>query len=171
MCTIGYTCEEIVSSLTHRRLKDEVMATFNILKYQLSYEDSHQQVEKLWANSSPSGTLIPLPHLKRRASEPTFSTCIEARKSNFQDENVERRSKSCRSYPIHTKSSCTERMPYSDDPVPESDAVTADVTNSATGDIVVNRDSKYSMLGEHVSPVSANVCPTASRSRSLKVWK
>ena len=62
-------------------------------------------------------------------------------------------------------------MPYSDDPVPESDAVTADVTNSATGDIVVNRDSMDSMLGEHVSPVSANVCPTASRSRSLKVWK
>jgi MAP/microtubule affinity-regulating kinase len=118
-----------------------------------------------------SCALIPLPHLKRRANEPTFSTYIEARKSHFQDESVERRSKSFKSYPILIKSSYTEWMAYSDDPVAESVGLTADVTNSATGDIVVNRDSKYSMLGEHVSPVSANVCPTASRSRSLKVWK
>nr|AAI09355.1 RIKEN cDNA 4932415M13 gene [Mus musculus]AAI16729.1 RIKEN cDNA 4932415M13 gene [Mus musculus] len=170
MCTIGYTCEEIVSSLTYRRLKDEVMATFNILKYQLSYGDSHQQVEKPWANNSLSGVLIPLPHLKRRASEPTFSTCIEARKSHFQDENIERRSKSCINSPILTQN-CPERMPNSDDPVPESDALTADVTNSATGDIVVNIDSTDCMPGEPVSPVSDYVGPTASKSRSLTVWR
>ena len=62
-------------------------------------------------------------------------------------------------------------MPYSDDPVPESDALTADVTNSATGDIVVNIDSTDCMPGEPVSPVSDYVGPTASKSRSLTVWR
>ncbi|XP_028622516.1 putative sperm motility kinase W [Grammomys surdaster] len=151
MCTIGYTCEEIVSSLTHRRLKDEVMATFNILKYQLSCGDSHQQVEKPWANRSPVGALIPLPYLKRRASEPVFSTCTEAGKGHFQNEGMEGRGKNCRRYPMVTM----ETVPCSDDPVPEGDALTADITNTATGDIAVNRNSMDSLPSEHFSPVSA----------------
>ncbi|GAB1301186.1 Putative sperm motility kinase W [Apodemus speciosus] len=155
MCTIGYTCEEIVSSLTNRQLKDEVMATFNILKYQLSCGDSHQQVEKPWANSKPAGALRLLHHLKRRASEPAFSSCLEADTSHFQDEGVEGRGKSCRGYPTLIKYSCMEKMPCSDDPVPEEDALTADITNTATGDIAVDRNSTDSLPGEHFSPVSA----------------
>lgn len=199
MCTIGYSCEEIVSSLTRRRIQHEVMVTFNILKYQLSYGDSHQQVEKPWANSSSSGALISLPHLKRRASEPIFSSCIEAKKSHFQGEGVERRGKSCRDYPILTKYSFIKRMTSSDDRVPESDDLTPDITNSSSGDIEVHRNSMDSLNDEHVSSVPAqdetsteflntgfcaeeastaseisseqpHVVPTASGSRSLNVW-
>ncbi|XP_015846268.3 putative sperm motility kinase W [Peromyscus maniculatus bairdii] len=71
MCTMGYTCEDIVSSLKHRQ-PNNLMATFNILKYKLSYGDSQQQNQKPWLNGSPIGApRLPLP-LKRRASEPAF---------------------------------------------------------------------------------------------------
>lgn len=200
MCTIGYTCEEIVSSLTHRHLQDEVMATFNILKFQLNCGDSHQQVEKPWANSSHAGALSPLPHWKRRASEPAFSTCLEAGKSQFQKDDVEGRCKSFVGYPMLTKYSCVEVMPCSDDPVPEGDTLIANITNTATEDIAVNRNSMDNLPGEHFSPVSARdgtstgflnmgffaeepstgldisrdqpqAGPTASASRPLRGWK
>ncbi|XP_036032661.1 LOW QUALITY PROTEIN: putative sperm motility kinase W [Onychomys torridus] len=75
MCTMGYTCEEIVSSLKHKQ-PNNLTATFNILKYKLSCGDSHQQNQKPCLNGNPEGTLRPLLALKRRASEPAFSTSI-----------------------------------------------------------------------------------------------
>lgn len=200
MCTIGYTCEEIVSSLTHRQVKGEVMATFNILKYQLNCGDSHQQVEKPWANSSPAGALSLLPALKRRASEPVPSTRIEAGKSHFQEDGVEERGESCRRYPMLTKYSSVDLMPCSDDPVPEGYSLAVNITNTATEDIAVNRNSMDSLRGEHFSPLSAQdgtatgfvnmgffeeepspeldisrdqpqVGPIASASRPLRGWK
>lgn len=75
MYNIGYTCEKIVSFLTHRqRLNNKLTATINILKYQLSYEDSHQH-DKSWLNMIHKCPLsFPLP-LKKRASEQAFHHC------------------------------------------------------------------------------------------------
>lgn len=200
MCNIGYTCEEIVSSLTHRQPKGEVMVTFNILKYQLNCEDSHQQEEKPSANSSPAGSLRLLSPLKRRVSEPVLPTCIEDGKGHTQEDGVEERGKSCRSCPMLTKFSSVETMPCSDDPEPERDALTANITNTAAEDMTVNRNSMDSLAGEYFSSVSSEdgtstgfanmgffeeepstgldisndespVEPTASASRPLRGWK
>lgn len=75
MYNIGYTCKKIVSFLTHRqRLDNKLTATINILKYQLSYEDSHQH-DKSWLNMIHKCPLnLPRP-LKKRASEPAFHQC------------------------------------------------------------------------------------------------
>ena len=92
MCTIGYTCEEIVSSLRHRQPNNKVRATYNILKHKLSCEDSHHQNEKPRLISSPVRVLLPL---KRRANEPSFR---EAGKGDFQEADMEGRRKKPKLY-------------------------------------------------------------------------
>ncbi|OBS75558.1 hypothetical protein A6R68_17992 [Neotoma lepida] len=42
MCNLSYTCEVTVSTLNHRQ-PNKLTATINILKYELSCGDSHQQ--------------------------------------------------------------------------------------------------------------------------------
>ncbi|EGW12566.1 Serine/threonine-protein kinase MARK2 [Cricetulus griseus] len=56
MCTIGYTCEEIVSSLRHGQ-PNKITATFNILKHKFSNGDSHQPNGKPCSWSSPHSSL------------------------------------------------------------------------------------------------------------------
>ncbi|XP_059137390.1 putative sperm motility kinase W [Peromyscus eremicus] len=97
MCTMGYTCEDIVSSLKHRQ-PNNLMATFNILKYKLSCGDSHQQNQKPWLNDSPIGALRPLLPLKRRFSEPAFPTSKGEGKRHLHEEGVEGRGRRCQSY-------------------------------------------------------------------------
>ncbi|XP_052600828.1 putative sperm motility kinase W [Peromyscus californicus insignis] len=97
MCTMGYTCEDIVSSLKHRQ-PNNLTATFNILKYKLSCGDSHQQNKKPWLNDSPIGAVRPLLPLKRRASEPAFPTSTGEGNRHFHEEGVEGRGRRCQSY-------------------------------------------------------------------------
>ncbi|XP_036031991.1 LOW QUALITY PROTEIN: serine/threonine-protein kinase MARK2-like [Onychomys torridus] len=196
MCTIGYTCEEIVSSLTHRQQNNNVMATCNILKYKLSCGDSTQ---KPWLTSSSAGPVrLPLP--LKRASNPAFTTSSHARKGHFKEEDVEERGKRCRSYTVPHRYSFLEVMPCSDNIVPERDALMADVINTATGDIAVNRNSVDHLLvnlsppesvldatltgflnlgfseeessqGPEVPSDQPQVAPTTSGSRPFRFWK
>ncbi|XP_040606280.1 sperm motility kinase Z-like [Mesocricetus auratus] len=145
MCTIGYTCEEIVSSLKHRQ-PSNVTATINILRYQLSCGDSHGQ-GKSWLNMIHARPLsLSLP-LERRASEPTFPVG----KSHFHKEDVEERAKGCRSYPMLNRWSCLEVMPWSDNTVLVGSAYMADAINTAAGDM----DSVDSLPGSLSSHESA----------------
>nr|XP_042125900.1 uncharacterized protein LOC121826159 [Peromyscus maniculatus bairdii] len=200
MCTIGYTCEEIVSSLTHRREDNHVMATCNILKYQLSGGDSHQQDQMPWLTGSPAGPVhLPLP-LTRRASEPAFTTSTQAGKGHFKEEGGEERGERCRSYTMPHIYTLPDELPCSDDTVPERDDLMADVINTAAEDIAVNRNSVDSLPGNLSSPESVldatptgflnlgfceedsshgsdipsdqpQVTPTTSGSRTFRVWK
>ncbi|KAL1764214.1 sperm motility kinase W, partial [Sigmodon hispidus] len=74
MCNIGYTCEEIVSSLTHRQPNDKVTATLNILKYKLSCGVCNQPNENPRLNINIVDVPQPSLSLKRTSSEPAFST-------------------------------------------------------------------------------------------------
>ena len=78
MCNIGYTCDEILSALTHRQPNNKVMTTFKILKHKLISEDSPQEREKPWSNISSAGSLRSLHPMKRRASEPAFPAIRES---------------------------------------------------------------------------------------------
>ncbi|XP_052610786.1 putative sperm motility kinase W [Peromyscus californicus insignis] len=199
MCTIGYTCEEIVSSLTHRREDNRVMATCNILKYQLSCGDSHLQDQVPWLTSSPADPVrLPLP--LKRASDPAFTTSTHAGKDHFKEEGVEERGKRCRSYTMPHRLSFLEAMPGSDNTVPERDALVADVINTPAEDIAVNRNSVDPLPGNLSSPESVldatptvflnlgfceedssqepdipsdqpQVAPTTSGSRPFRVWE
>ncbi|XP_052610684.1 putative sperm motility kinase W [Peromyscus californicus insignis] len=199
MCTIGYTCEEIVSSLTHRREDNRVMATCNILKYQLSCGDSHLQDQVPWLTSSPADPVrLPLP--LKRASDPAFTTSTHAGKGHFKEEGVEERGKRCRSYTMPHRLSFLEAMPGSDNTVPERDALVADVINTPAEDIAVNRNSVDPLPGNLSSPESVldatptvflnlgfceedssqepdipsdqpQVAPTTSGSRPFRVWE
>ncbi|XP_076417468.1 MAP/microtubule affinity-regulating kinase 4-like [Peromyscus maniculatus bairdii] len=199
ICTIGYTCEEIVSSLTHRQEDNHVTATCNILKYQLSGGDSHQQGQMPWLTNSPAVPVhLPLP--LKRASEPAFTTSTHAGKGHFKEEGVEERGKRCRSYTMPHRSSFLEVLSSSDNTVPERDALMADVINTAAEDIAINRNSVDPLPGNLSSPESVldetptgflnlgfceedssqepdipseqpQVAPTTSRSRPFRVWK
>ncbi|XP_007648919.1 sperm motility kinase-like [Cricetulus griseus] len=94
MKTIGYTCEEIMSSLRHKQPNNKISATFNILKHKLSCEDSHHHNERPWLISRPVHALPPLLPLKRRASEPAFPSIIETGKRHFQWDGMKERVKS-----------------------------------------------------------------------------
>ena len=78
MCNIGYTCDEIVSALTHRQPNNNVMTTFKILRHKLSSEDSRRECAKPWFNISSVGSLRSHLPKKRRASEPAFPAIIES---------------------------------------------------------------------------------------------
>nr|XP_042123825.1 putative sperm motility kinase W [Peromyscus maniculatus bairdii]XP_042123826.1 putative sperm motility kinase W [Peromyscus maniculatus bairdii]XP_042123827.1 putative sperm motility kinase W [Peromyscus maniculatus bairdii]XP_042123828.1 putative sperm motility kinase W [Peromyscus maniculatus bairdii]XP_042123829.1 putative sperm motility kinase W [Peromyscus maniculatus bairdii]XP_042123830.1 putative sperm motility kinase W [Peromyscus maniculatus bairdii] len=200
MCTIGYTCEEIVSSLTHRREDNHVTATCNILKHLLSCGDSHQQDQMHWLTSNSAGPVhLPLP-MTRRASEPAFTTRTQAGKSHFNENGVEERGETCRSHSMPHRSSFLEVLSSSDNTVPERDALVADVINTAAEDIAVNRNSVDPLPGNLSSPESVldatptgflnlgfseedssqkpdipsdqpHVAPTTSGSRPFRVWK
>nr|XP_015846268.2 putative sperm motility kinase W [Peromyscus maniculatus bairdii] len=110
MCTMDYTCEEIVSSLKHRQ-PNNLMATFNILKYKLSCGDSHEQNQKPWLNGSPIvAPCLPLT-LKRRASEPGFPPSTGDMKRHFHEEGVEGRGRRCQSYKMLNRYSCLKKSP------------------------------------------------------------
>ncbi|XP_028719381.2 putative sperm motility kinase W [Peromyscus leucopus] len=200
MCTIGYTCEEIVSSLTHRRIDNHVTATCNILRYQLSGGDSHQKDQMPWLSNSPAVPVrLPLP-LTRRASEPAFTTRTQAGKSHFKVEGVEERDKIYRSHSMPHIYTLPDELPCSDNTVPERHALVADVINTATEDTKVNRNSVEPLPGNLSSPESVleatlmgflnlafceedsshgsdipsdqpQVAPTTSGSRPFRVWK
>ena len=89
MCSIGYTCEEIVSSLRHWQPNNKMTATFNILKHKFSHGDSHQPKGKLWLNSSHVGALYTFIPLKRAASEPAFPTVRQAGKGDVREDGEE----------------------------------------------------------------------------------
>ncbi|XP_076417251.1 uncharacterized protein LOC121826241 [Peromyscus maniculatus bairdii] len=199
MCTIGYTCEEIVSSLTHRQEDNHVTATCNIIKYQLSGGGSHQQEQMPWLTNSPAVPVrLPLP--LKRASEPAFTTSTHAGKGHFKEEGEKERGKGCRSYTMPHRSSFLEVLSSSDNTVPERDALMADVINTATEDTEVKKNSVDSLPGNLSSPESfldetstgflnlgfceedssqepdipsdqPQVAPTTSGFRSFRVWK
>ncbi|XP_076413735.1 sperm motility kinase Z-like [Peromyscus maniculatus bairdii] len=162
MCTIGYTCEEIVSSLTHRREDNHVMATCNILKHHLSCGDSHLPDQMPWLTRSPAGPVrLPLP--LKRASEPAFTTSPQAGKSHSKLEGVEEKDKTCRSYTMPQRLSFLEALPSSDNTVPERDDLVDDVINTAAEDTAVNRNSADALPGNVSSPESVlDTTPTGS---------
>ncbi|XP_076413756.1 putative sperm motility kinase W [Peromyscus maniculatus bairdii] len=162
MCTIGYTCEEIVSSLTHRREDNHVTATCNILKHHLSCGDSHLQDQMPWLTRSPAGPVrLPLP--LKRASEPAFTTTTKAGKSHSKVEGVEERDKTCRSYTMPQRLSFLEALPCSDNTVPERDDLVAGVINTAAEDTAVNRNAADPLPGNVSSPESVlDTTPTGS---------
>ncbi|ERE84366.1 sperm motility kinase Z-like protein [Cricetulus griseus] len=162
ICNIGYTCEEIVSSLRHWQPNNKVTATFNILKHEFKCGNSHQQNGKPWLNSSPVGALHPVLPLNWASSEPAFPTFREAWKGDFQEDGVEGRGKRCQSCNMHIKYSCLDLMPCSDEVVPEGSVLKANVIHSATGDIAINMNSVDSLPGDFPSSESV-LCGTPSR--------
>ncbi|XP_036023049.1 sperm motility kinase-like [Onychomys torridus] len=147
MYNMGYTFEEIVLSLKHRQ-PNNLMATFNILKYKLSCGDSHQQNQKPWLNDSPVDPLCLLPPLKRRASEPAFPTNIGDGKRHFHEEGVEGRGKRCQSYTMLN-------MPCADEAVPEGGILMANVIKGAITHSATHMKSVDSLPGDLSSGESA----------------
>ncbi|CAO2601541.1 Sperm motility kinase Z [Lemmus lemmus] len=142
MCAIGYTCEEIVSSLKHRQ-PNNLIGTMNIIKYNLSCGDSHMQ-NKTWLNVTHAAPLSLSVTLKRRASEPA----LPAGKSHFYKEHLEESVKRCRSCTTLKRSCSLEVMPCSGNTVPEEDGFMADVIYSAPENIAVNRNPLDSLPGD-----------------------
>ncbi|KAL1771383.1 sperm motility kinase W, partial [Sigmodon hispidus] len=200
MCKIGYTREEIVSSLTHRQPNDKVTAPLNILKYKLSCGDCNQPSEKTWVNINPLDVPQPSLPLKRTSSEPAFSTIMEAEKRKFQKEGLEGRGKGCQSYTMFKQYSCLEVMPSSDATFPERSLLMSNFINSAPAHIASHVKSVDSLSGDLSSCESSldgiaarflnmdfsseepsmqisipnkqpQVVPTTSESRSLRVRK
>ncbi|XP_040596880.1 sperm motility kinase Z-like [Mesocricetus auratus] len=187
MCNIGYTCEEIVSSLRKRQESNNVTATFNILKHKLSCGDSHQQNGKPCLNRSPGGALHPLVSLKRAASETALAKNIESGKADFQENGVDRRGERCQSYKMHNKYSCLEMMPCSDEILPKRIIRKAKVIHSATGEIAININSVESLpptgipnkefsieqpsLWPNIAHEHSYFGSTTSASRPFKAWK
>ncbi|XP_036031912.1 MAP/microtubule affinity-regulating kinase 4-like, partial [Onychomys torridus] len=196
MCTLGYTCEEIVSTLTHRQQNNHVMATCNILKHQLSCGDSTQKPRLTSSSAGPVRLPLPL----KTSTEPAFTTSSQAGKSQFKEDGVEERGERCRSHTMPHRSSFLEVMSSSDNTVPEKDALMADVINAATEDIAVNRNSvdplpsnlsspesildatptgflhlgfseEDSSQGPEVPSDQPQVAPTTSGSRPFRFWK
>lgn len=188
MCTIGYTCEEIVSSLKHRQ-PSNITASMNVIKYKLSCGDSHMQ-NKTWLHVIPAAPLRLPVTLKRRASEPA----LPAGKSHFHKDSLEESSKGCRSCTMLKRSCSLEVILCSGNTVPEKHAFAANVINSAPGNIAVNRNPIDSLPGNLCYPESAmefvnmgftvepstgqdipgdqsQVAPTTSGSRPFWGWK
>ncbi|XP_076413206.1 putative sperm motility kinase W [Peromyscus maniculatus bairdii] len=140
MCNMGYTCEEIVSSLKHKQ-PNNLTATFNILKYKLSCEDSHQQNQEPCLNGKHEAALQPLLPLKRRASDPAFPTST----------GVGRDAR----YTILNRYSIHEKKPCPDETVTEGGLPIVNVINSAAGHIALNRNSGESLPGDLSSGESA----------------
>ena len=148
MCTIGYTCEEIVSSLKHRQ-PNNLTATMNIIKYKLSCGDSHMQ-NKTWLNVTHAAPLSLPVALKRRASLPD----LPAGKSHFHKEHLGECVQKCRSCTTLKRSCSLEMMPCSGNTVPEKDAFMADVINSTPENTVINRNSVDGLPGNLCYPES-----------------
>lgn len=193
MCAIGYTCEEIVSSLKHRE-PNNLTATMNIIKYNLSCGDSHMQ-NKTWLNVTHAAPLSLPAALKRRASEPA----LPAGKSHFHKEGLGESVRRCRSCTMLKRSCSLEVMPCSDNTVPEKDAFVADVIDSTPENTAGNRNSVDSLPGNLCYPEStldgtftgfvnmgfteepsteqgipsdqSQVAPTTSGSRPFRGWK
>ncbi|KAL6093184.1 hypothetical protein STEG23_008038 [Scotinomys teguina] len=147
LCTMGYTCEEIVSSLKYRQ-PNNLTATFNILKYQLSCGGRHQQNEKPCLNGSPVGALRPLLLRKRRASEPAFPTSTEEVKRHFYEEGVEGRDNRFQSYNMLKTHSCLEMMFCTNENSPERGVLMDNVINDATTKIAVHKNYVDSLPGD-----------------------
>ncbi|XP_076416256.1 uncharacterized protein LOC143270365 [Peromyscus maniculatus bairdii] len=112
-------------------------------------------------NQQPCRSCSPPSSLDRRASEPAFTTSTQAGKSHLKVDGVEERGKRGRSYTMHHRSSFLEAMPGSDNTVPEREALMADVINTATEDIAVNRNSVDHLSGNLSCPESVlDVTPT-----------
>ncbi|XP_051062787.1 putative sperm motility kinase W [Phodopus roborovskii] len=154
MCSMGYTCKEIVSSLKHRQANN-VTATINILKFKLSCGHSHLQ-DKSRINMVSSG-LLSLPRPLRRASEPA----LPAVENHFHQAHVEGTGKGCRSSPMVRRHPCLELMPCPDIKVPERDSSMADITNTATRDMAVNSNSA-DILPVSVSSTEPSLDETAT---------
>lgn len=65
----------------------------------------------------------------------------------MQEEDMEGKSKGCRSYTMFNEYSCLKMRPCSDNPALEGDALMTDIINAALGNIAVNMNLIDSLLG------------------------
>ncbi|XP_036032621.1 putative sperm motility kinase W [Onychomys torridus] len=165
MCTMGYTCEDIVSTIKHRQ-PSNLTATFNILKYKLSCGDSLQQNQKPWLNGSHIGSPRLLLPLKRRASIPAFPPSTEEGKRHFHEEGVEGRARRCQSYKMLNSNSCQKIKPCSDGTVSQADVRMANVINSTPALIAIKMNSVESLPSDLSSGESV---PDGTRTRFLNM--
>ncbi|KAK7820044.1 hypothetical protein U0070_022576 [Myodes glareolus] len=125
MCNIGYTCEQVVSSL--KDPESNLTATINILKFKVSSGDSSLQ------NIIPAVTISVPFAMKRNHSEPALLS----------------RSR-CKAR-LHTHT-CPEVLHYSDNTATEGDALATETIKSTTGDTTVNMMSLDSLADESSTP-------------------
>ncbi|XP_075835267.1 sperm motility kinase-like [Microtus pennsylvanicus] len=129
MCNIGYTCEQVVSSL--KDPQSNLTATINILKFKVSSGDSSlQHIIPAVATSVPGA-------LKRSHSQPALLS----------------RGESTHTHLLHTHT-CPEALHYPDNTAPEGDALATETINPATGDgdTTVTMMSLDSLADESSSP-------------------
>ena len=172
MCNIGYTCEQVISSL--KDPQSNLTATINILKFKVSSGDSSlQTIIPAVAISVPVA-------MKRSHSEPALLS----------------RGRSKAGLHTHT---CPEELHYTDNTAPEGDALATETIKPAKGETTVNMISLDSLADEsssHEPPLNgrcmglvnmafseeqstepevpsdqAQDVPTASGTRPLRGWK
>ncbi|XP_038199711.1 sperm motility kinase-like [Arvicola amphibius] len=125
MCNIGYTCEQVISSL--KDPQSNLTATINILKFKMSSGDSSLQTV------IPAVTTSVPVAMKRSHSEPALLS-------------------GCRSKAgLHTHT-CPEALHYSDHTAPEGDALATETINPAPGDTTVTMMSLDSLADESSFP-------------------
>ncbi|XP_075835274.1 sperm motility kinase-like [Microtus pennsylvanicus] len=127
MCNIGYTCEQVVSSL--KDPQSNLTATINILKFKVSSGDSSlQHIIPAEATRVPGA-------LKRSHSQPALLS----------------RGESTHTHLLHTHT-CPEALHYSDNTAPEGDTLATETINPATGDTTVTMMSLDSLADESSVP-------------------
>nr|XP_048317095.1 sperm motility kinase-like [Myodes glareolus] len=125
MCNIGYTCEQVVSSL--KDPESNLTATINILKFKVSSGDSSLQ------NIIPAVAISVPVAMNRNHSEPALLS-------------------RCRCKPrLHTHT-CPEELHYSDNTATEGDALATETIKSTTGDTTVNMMSLDCRADESSTP-------------------
>ena len=128
MLNIGYTCEQVLSSL--KDPQSNLTATINILKFKVTSGDSSLQ------RIIPAvATRVPVT-LKRSHSQPALLS----------------RGESTHTHLLHTHT-CPEALHYPDNTAPEGDALAPETINPATGDTTVTMMSLDSLADESSSPV------------------
>ncbi|XP_057607360.1 sperm motility kinase-like [Chionomys nivalis] len=127
MCNIGYTCEQVVSSL--KDPQSNLTATINILKFKvISGDSSLQHIIPTVSTSVPVA-------MKRSHSEPALLS----------------RGESTHTHLLHTHT-CPEALHYADNTAPEGDALATETINPATGDTTVTMMSLDSLADDSSSP-------------------
>ncbi|XP_051032307.1 putative sperm motility kinase W [Phodopus roborovskii] len=200
LCTSGYSCEEIVSTLTHRQPNTKLAATVNILKHKLISGECHQENGNSCLNNSCVGALQPLFPLKRTASVPSIHKIIQAGNYNFEEEGEEGKAKRFQSENMLDKLSCLEMLPSSEERLKKGNDWMANVIHSATRYFAMHMkcvdsqpcDGTTCESGLHATPTTilstisssqqpplrtnmsndqAQVPPTISGSRAFRAWK
>lgn len=164
LCAIGYSCEEIVSTLTHRQTNAKLIATVNILKHKLSFGDCFQQNEKSCLNICPVGALQPLFPLKRAASTPAFPKVIQAGKYNFEQKAEEGKGKRFQSENVQNKLSSVQLLPCSEASIREGNARMVNVIPSAP------RDFEMYMKSVDSQPCDLPSCQSVLHATPADIW-